>query len=510
MKALLLLLLAGVAAAAPPETRWVNAHPLLLRAAPRADAPVVGRLQQGSRVLLGAEDAASGYCELFVGDNAGARYAACQYLSPTEVAPRRAGRDGVPPETRWAAATGLLLRAAPKSDAEVLARLPLNTELLLQEAPAGSFCAVRTLLPPPQQGYTACRYLAESPLAVERLTQPWLPGAHYTQANPEFRPRQVFALRPSWDAMARYEAQQQGLCNDKGACPGQDADFPEELARMRRLLHGERVAQREQPPALPRWAELGASGATAQAALMLPGPEGSALALWKALPLPPAAASWFKSSAELALPNWPLAALAQQFDAEQRWFVAALAQTRLSEGDQGARIERLTKPLTRIELLANGSLRAAPHTPQRFNREWRPDIDYMCANWPGPGFELGDTDNATWKRNEFGERTAVVGPLRLFTLYASRPLPEGARQVQQQTLKLDRAVTGMTQLEWRLFDLDADGRPDLLWAAGTGQGPGHLDGAPSHDDPWWRVLLVNIDGDWRLLGTDQISYGCGC
>ena len=45
---------------------------------------------------------------------------------------------------------------------------------------------------------------------------------------------------------------------------------------------------------------------------------------------------------------------------------------------------------------------------------------------------------------------------------------------------------------------------------GTGPGAGHLDGPTGTDDTWYRLVLVNTGGRWKVLGTDQFSYGCGC
>ena len=45
---------------------------------------------------------------------------------------------------------------------------------------------------------------------------------------------------------------------------------------------------------------------------------------------------------------------------------------------------------------------------------------------------------------------------------------------------------------------------------GTGPGPGHIDGPTDTDDPWYRLLLANIDGVWKVVGRDAFAYGCGC
>ena len=141
---------------------------------------------------------------------------------------------------------------------------------------------------------------------------------------------------------------------------------------------------------------------------------------------------------------------------------------------------------------------------------WDPDQDYNCEAWPGPGFAYGDVDAATRQRNQFGEAPPSMGPLRLFWFYSNRALAAGKAQVQRQVVKLDRRKTGFVSMEQGRIDLDGDGVPDLVWVQATGRGPGHLQGPPPHDDPWYRLLLVNVGGEWRVLAEDQISYGCGC
>ena len=60
------------------------------------------------------------------------------------------------------------------------------------------------------------------------------------------------------------------------------------------------------------------------------------------------------------------------------------------------------------------------------------------------------------------------------------------------------------------FDIDGDGEPDLLVLEGLGPGPGHLDAPAGTDDPWYRLLLANIGGAWKVLASDTFGYGCGC
>lgn len=507
MKRLALLLawggLATGALAADPGTRWVQVPVLAVRAEASPDAPVIAHLQQGSRLAAVQRVAGSDQCWGSVRwDLSGA--VPCHALSATPVRPRRAGEAGVPTDWRWVAGRAVLLRAAPNAQSEVLARLPLNAELRLEApTPATDYCPVRTV--PASggavlRGHVACRYLAESPVAMERIAHAQGPDG---LPNPDFNPRMAFAIEPSWENLGRYTLWRGRACDDPRACAILDQDT--DLARMRRLLHGEAVPQRDPPRAWSAWAPealrpVRGNGFEADAALNA--------ALWQALPLPAVRPSWFRNPTELAGPGEPLAELASRFNASQQWFVGDLYSP--ESRFRGARVERLTHKLQRIELLNDGRVRAEPHTPQLVNRQWLPDTELMCQNWQGVGYAFGDTDAATRRRNGFPPASEAGGPQRLFWLLSARPLPPGPVRSERHLVALDRASTGFTQAELRPFDVDADGVPDLFWIELTGRGPGHLDVQPQHDDPWLRLLLVNLNGAWHLLSADAISWGCGC
>jgi hypothetical protein len=501
-----------------PLWRWVQASPLLLRQSPKPDGLVTGRLQQGTRVTLTSEDPSSGYCDVSTDSHWGG-FVACRHLSATPVAPKRAGEEGVPPDRRWAAGSGLVLRAQAQRDAPVLGRLALNTELTLgsdQSAAANGYCAVETVPvagAAALKGFTACQYLASSPVAPERMSVAEVWDGKRTVPNPDFNPRRLFALKPSWNSMARYITQQSAPCEDEGRCPPRDADFAEALADMRRQLHGQFVAEMQVPAPLARWPQIAAgTPATDQPNFPLnawnqEGTNGSQ-ALGRALAVPAARPSWFRDEEELAPPSTSLSELAHRFHAKKQLFVGALLPGHSPEDN--SQVARLTRPLHRIELLADGRVTSKLVTPEVVNVEWDPDRDYRCEGWAGPGFAAGDIDAATRKRNQFGEVPPPAGPLRLFWFYSNRALPAGKAQTQREVVKLDRRTTGFVSMELRRIDLEGDGVPDLLWVEATGRGPGHLQGPPAHDDPWYRLLLVNIGGEWRVLGEDQITYGCGC
>jgi hypothetical protein len=238
---------------------------------------------------------------------------------------------------------------------------------------------------------------------------------------------------------------------------------------------------------------------------------GRPMEFLKALPaLPPAAPSWWRSDADLAGAGESIPALASRFGGQVTWLHESLQPGSPHRGQvaPGIRIERMTLPLRRISLLSNQSLRDERLQPERLNREWDPSVEANCANWVG-AFSFGDADAATLRRNG-GEAAKRAGPLTLFRFWSARPLPAGPARWTHQSLKLDRDKTGFAAVELRSVDVDGDGIADLVWLQATGRGPGHIEGPPAHDDPWWRLLLANVAGRWRILDVDTYGYGCGC
>lgn len=512
------LLAAGLAHAAPvpAPVRWVQATSLMLRAEPSANARVLERLPQGHRVELSELPAAGAeWCGVVAaGPLRFNGFVACRYLSDQPVAPLTAGEAGVPPDRRWVTGSRLQLRAEPRLDAPVLASLALNTAVRLTGPQADTgYCAVQLLDGPGLSGYTACRYLERSPLNAVALATPANADG---SSNPDFNPARAFWISPSWALMAHYARQveqQRAQLGDK-APRGPD----EPLERMKVRLSGEVVSMTDTPRVWPAWARLRQPLPGDPAPSV--GLEGDdragdaaqrTLALLKALPaLPEAAPSWWTREDQLAAPGESVAALAARFGGQVVALHESLQPGSPHRGEvaPGARIDRLTQPLHRISLLADQTLRDERATPQRTYRDWDPTADISCDGWVG-GFSHGTADRATLLRNHFEAPPAGRVPV-LFRLWSHRPLPAGPARWTRQALQFDRTQTGFVSGEWRTVDLDNDGIPDLAWLQATGRGPGHLDGPPPHDDPWYRLLLANVAGRWRLLEVDTFGYGCGC
>ena len=505
---------------AAASDRWVQATSLLLRAEAAPTGAVVGRLQQGSRVRLVTPNVGGGeWCMVEV--PAGLAFAACRYLSDQPVALPRAGEGDVPADRRWVGGSNLLLRAEPRPDAAVLGRLALNTPLRQTGEDAGNgYCAVQRVDGDAQAGFTACRYLQRTPLALDKLS---MPRHEDGRDNPDFDPARAFWIEPNWELMAHYARRVEQRRAEQGSAAQKGPD--EQLERMKARLSGEILDSGTPAKVWRHWDDLRVEAAkpASQGQLsslssdlgLLGGDFGDGIdgggaariaGFVRALPVPPAAApSWWHADADLAGPDESVGALAARFGARVQWTVWSRQSDPIHPG---TRVERMTLPLQRISLMANQTLREERVQPRYLNDEWDPTVDAMCPNWVG-GFAHGDSDAATYRRNEI-TRQAPAGPQTLFQFWSSRPLPAGPSRWTRQAFKLDRDATGFTGGELRTVDLDGDGAPDLAWYQLTGLGPGHIMGRPPQDEAWYRLLLANVAGRWRLLATDQFSYGCGC
>ena len=546
------------AAAADGERgeRWINASEVNLRTQPGTRGAVLALLPLGTPVRWVGTSDGSTFCEV---DAAGAHgFVACRFLSAS--APTASGvgaKDGAT-GARWVTGAGVVLRAEPTIASAIVTRLALNARVELL-APAGDspYCevAVGVAGAASARGYTACRYLATTPLAIAKIVEPLLPDG---QPNPGYDPVRAFWLAPSWARLEAYALQLGESLKSRTGTPADratpnerpaDAELDRMKAHLAQGIHG------PAPTPLPLWddvkrlahtvaaADTPAAGAApvrkraaggraeAQARLasllMLGSPpfdptEGGAArlaGLVNALELPAIQPSLFRNASELA----PLGESVEGMSG--RFHIVHTYRTRgrdlggelgVVDGlwDIGRVTVTLTQPIVRTTVFRDGRLRSSVARPSDSRVLWGANDAPMCDGHVD-GFAYGEADPLVWRYFgadfELDRALAKLHPPGSLLLLSTRnalPIREAPPVVT--TYPLARERTGFVRGTWLHFDLDADGVFDLAVWEGTGIGPGHLGEPPKSDGPYYRLFLVNIAGRWHVLGADVFSYGCGC
>ncbi|MFB9244535.1 hypothetical protein IV454_01340 [Massilia antarctica] len=552
-----IVLLAGTAqAASDSPKRWVSADDVRLRAFPGPDGKVRTILLRGTEMSLDGIAPVNGFCAASGVGTAG--YVACEFLSAKPVARSLAGVDGVDAARRWVSGSALTLHAAPLPTSAAVTRLPLNTVVtLVREDGASGYCEVRSVAG--AAGYTACRYLARTPVILANVQ-----GQRLYDTDPlpaDYDPERVFWLQPSWSALEQYA----DYLKKRYPTLPQQGPFPrnEALERMKAHLalgtHGRKPVPYASWSSLQRSAlqytvlsketrRLRALGKIDAPALLTREQEtgqiatdlGDSLGLWDdqhnasesagasrivaligALAFIEVQPSLFRSDEQIAPPNATAEQASGRFGIVFRQLVnarpkpAQLAEDDYSPGlyDMLSRTDALVRSVVRVQLNRDGQLRAVPSVLRKTETLWRYADEPECAGWT-PGFAFGDADAGPWRY--FGSEAAATRktghnpPGSLYAFYTTVDLPPGAAAHREAAMTLDRAKTGFIRGTHLYYDIDADGIADLAVWEGEGKGPGHLEGPTSTDDRWYRLVLVNINGSWKLLGRDNFGYGCGC
>lgn len=451
--------------------------------------------------------------------------------------------------TRWLNASGVNLRSAPSLQSGVAGRLALNERVtLIAKADDGVFCEVlrKAADGSEQSGFTACAFLSLAATDVNRLS-----GRHLDdgQPNPDYDPKRLFWLSPSWPALEaygqwlsarRFAAQPEDLPYEERRRPlrAADAEFDRMKAHMAKGTHG------AAPPPYVAWQTLQRDAQTLAAVpdalrhdehvqrahqlsttLGLWGPlfdgiggpsDGPlrAAALVHAIALPAVRASLFASERDLSLAE-NTESLSGRFDIVHlhRAHPRSSDPNRVDFGlvDIGEYTVSLVKPLARTTLFRDGrQVSTMTHAAQRRGL-WESDEAPMCHGFV-PGFSQGDSLPRLWNGDvgDYNESLKRNPKGSLVSFITRQPLATTTTRPLVQPVRLDRAATGFVSATQWTFDLDADGVPDLVAWEGVGQGPGHLGGPTTTDDPWHRLFFVNIAGRWHVLGHDVFNYGCGC
>lgn len=391
-----------------------------------------------------------------------------------------------------------------------------------------------------------------------------LPLAAHAAASTGKDLEQAFWQAPGWPALERYAEslrqrhpgippqgpwpRDEGLermkahlaLGLKGPKPGPYADWAQlkhKAAQDLALNRGGKQVQGPQGGARPalsqRALRMQGLADELQRALGLWGPlhdaisaEGGAarvVRLVRALEFPEVAPSLFRSEAEIAPPGSTAEQASGRFDIvflqhfTPRPGPAAKEDAVAGLYDMQARTQQLVRAVQRVSLFRDGRLGVDKRHLRSTETLWREVDGPMCEGWV-PGFSFGEADAAIWRffdtqfpgggRQNKRLNHAPAGSLYAF--HTTVDMPPGPATRNEVPMKLERKDTGFVRGVYLLYDLDRDGTPDIAAWEGQGKGPGHLDGPSVTDDRWYRLVLVNIQGAWKVLGSDSFSYGCGC
>lgn len=474
-----------------PAQRWVLADRVRVRQGPSLEQPVIGLLSRGAELLQKAP-ADGDYC-LIEGEGRNG-YIACKFLSTERIDPIKAGENGVDAAQRWVIGDGLAVRDNPHGQAVELGRLSLNTAVKLiheGEGPESTYCEIES--PIAQRGYSMCRYLVASP---------------------------VISIPVEISRNAKDCA---GGCESSPPPPMPFADWAE-------LKHMAREGKQPLVDDGSGGKVLGHLDSFLQQALRLDGTgfnvnEGRGRHLILALEFPSIQPSLFRSEAEIAPPFSTVEDAGGRFGIAVRYITISRSKPQPYVEEEGSagpiswekQRATLVKPVQRVQLFRNGQLRSVKSVLRRDSTYWTNSDGPMCEDWKA-GFGYGAAEEKMWRYFDDGEKKQSTGLAEpngnpagsLFAFFTTIEMPKGPAKRMETSMKLDRNATGFVRGIHLQYDFDGDGVPDIAIWEGEGKGPGHLEGPTKTDDRWYRLALVNISAKWKVLGSDQFSYGCGC
>jgi len=391
-------------------------------------------------------------------------------IAMSSAAPAHAGSA-----QRWVGASNVLLREANRYDAPVIGRLSLNAAVQLLSEPDGSgYC--EGLAVGVRRGFMHCRYLALAPAKQE--TKNGLMGE---------RPA------PMLDWLEFKEQAAKGV-GDQGRLE----NFSYELARTIGVA------------SLAEWAGAGTF------------PKTFAIGLISALEFSTVHPSFFRDETQLSSRE-SVEVLSGKFGIPyRRSHLIYKREQQISLASKGdpatdsieSETVELAQPLQLVRLFRDGRLATESQRPRSEWAQADEIYDGECAGWT-PGFALGDAEDRNWKyvidSGRSTGRSDNPNPRNsLYAFHTTLTLPRAKAGRTLSSVKLDQERTGFVGGTYLYYDLDGDGIADL--AVWEGQGlSGHpvLD-STTPDHRWYRLVLVNINGAWKILGSDSFNYGCGC
>jgi hypothetical protein len=445
--------------------------------------------------------------------------------------------------TRWINARAVNLRTQASPGADVMARMALNTRVELIARAAGTrYCEINAPVSGgPLKGFTACEYLSLKPLDFEKALG-W--RDEKGQPIPDYDAAKAFNLSPTWNTLAGYVnylevmrlTEAERLNPPRGIY--KDAELERMKAHLAQGVYGPAPAPLADWAALKRQAAAAVRGKPAADAAAVanlsqamanrlgahqvefaPERPEVLLHLVNAIELPRPRPSLFADAAEIAPPQEGAVAMSGRFHIIHRWRTRPRppATDGWAPGVWDVLNGRasLVEPVAATTLYRDGRMDNAPSfAPQTFPLRSEFQDEPMCEGYQD-GFAFGDSDPSIWKyiypdTDEARAKPTARKPGSVLQFHLRKAPPQATALVTASQQALDRQATGFVHATMLRFDLDHDGEPDLALWEGVGHGPGHMGGPTETDDAWYRLFFVNISGSWKVLGSDQFGYGCGC
>lgn len=530
------------ASSQPP--RWITADDVRVRSGPTSGHKITGTLLRGAKLILKTEQQQDGYC--FIEGEGHYGYVACQYLSKMPVARAKAGHDGVDIAQRWVSGNAVVIRSNPHRDAPILTRLGLNAIVKLQsQASSNNYCSIQ--FADEKIGFITCSYLVDTPVIVVDI-RGLVSSDEPLSAN--YDPVRAFWLEPSWSALEAYAE----MLRSRYPNPLAQKIWPKDEALEKMKAHLALGIKGNSPEPYPDWLllkekaapqlkilshpntqenDIQSTGLYLQNAIGIGGDLFDAISstdrkgamrvinLVNTLELPSVSVSFFKQENEIAPPTSTAEEASGRFGIIFRQITTPRPQAKPNTEywggagfyDMLARTQVLVKPITQVQLYRDGRLTTESSVLRQKEVLWRDVDEEECAGWVG-GFAFGDASKSIW--GYFGEEAAAQSKLdnnpkgSLYAFYTNLELTNKVAVHSKFEIKLNRDLTGFVKGVHLYYDIDDDGTPDITVWEGEGKGPGHLDGMTTTDDRWYRLVLANIGGKWKILGSDTFNYGCGC
>lgn len=546
----------------PP--RWIKVDDVRVRSGPSSDYKIVGTLPRGAQLILKDKIEHDNFC-LIEGDGQYG-YVACHFLSAEFVARVRAGENGIAPNQRWAGGNPLTVRDAANQHANVIGRLHLNSVVtLIQEDHKSGYCEIQTTNIP--SGFAACRYLVSTPVVLAHVRgqiSADLP------APPDYNPERAFWLTPGWWPLEAYV----NSIKDTKTKKGTSDPWPRDEALEKMKAHLALGIYGAKPPAFNDWSNMKRKASqdldfSREASRLQQTNKKVSEEQWRrqhqieqlasefqgimGLSIPPhdpksneedpadiirlvrnlefasIKPSLFQKESDIAPPHHGAEQLSGRFGIIYRQLVSPRPKPKTEEEyydraglyDMLKRTQALVRSVHLVRLFRDGSVISEPSVARSSETLWREFDEEECAGWT-PGFSFGDADTTIWKYfnedaspkfdpNVYSKESRKRHPEgSIYQFYLPFKLEQSQATVNHSSINLRHDQTGFVSGDHFYYDLNHDGIPDIAIWEGTGKGPGHLGGTTTSDDRWYRLVLTNINGAWKVLGNDSFMYGCGC